>query len=257
MLVPGRLPYFRAEVRVPDAAADAVRVEAVSFSYARTQEDALESVSLRIRPGERVALIGPNGAGKSTLLKLMAGLLPPQRGGHVQIFGAPAIGQWRSAYLAQRSDVDWQFPVTVRDVALQGRMVHAGWLARQTREDAARADAALNLVGLAEVAARPIGDLSGGQQQRAFIARALVQQAQLLLLDEPFAGLDAPAQRALNGVLADLQATGCTIVISTHDLAGLLAGDGSARVVLLRRSVLADGPSAVVLRSDVLAGAYA
>jgi ABC-type Mn2+/Zn2+ transport system ATPase subunit len=152
--------------------------------------------------------------------------------------------------------VDWRFPVTVRDVVLMGRYSHLGWFARPGREDDAAVDAALAQVGLSGLAGRSIGDLSGGQQQRAFLARSLAQHARLLLLDEPFVGLDAPSQRSIMDLIRELQQQGMTVISSTHDLGSVVTGDVADRVILLNRHVVADGTPAEVMQPDVLRQAY-
>jgi ABC-type Mn2+/Zn2+ transport system ATPase subunit len=152
--------------------------------------------------------------------------------------------------------VDWRFPVTVRDVVMMGRYSHLGWFARPGRDDDSAVDAALEQVGLSGLARRSIGDLSGGQQQRAFLARSLAQHARLLLLDEPFAGLDAPSQRSIMDLIRELQQQGMTVISSTHDLGSVVTGDVADRVILLNRNVVADGTPAEVMQPDVLRQAY-
>jgi ABC-type Mn2+/Zn2+ transport system ATPase subunit len=216
---------------------------------------ALDGVSLSIAPGERAAVIGPNGAGKSTLFKVIVGLLPHLTGdvlvhGHSHHAGdCPSIG-----YVPQREAVDWNFPVTVMDVALMGRVKEIGWLRRPGSADREAARAALAQVGLAGLAGRPIADLSGGQQQRAFIARALTQRADVLLLDEPFGGVDVEAQAVVFKVLDELRERGVTVLISTHDLE--MATTRFDRLILLNRRVLADGPAQLALTPEKLAAAY-
>src|SRR5512137_2598724 len=172
-----------------------LELEHVSVSY--NGHAVLHDISFQVPHGTRVAVVGPNGAGKSTLFKALVGLLPV-RHGQIRIHGEP-LGHHQDcvAYVPQRSDVDWRFPVTVRDVVMMGRYSHLGWFARPGCEDDEAVDAALEQVGLSGLARRSIGDLSGGQQQRAFLARSLAQHARLLLLDEPFAGLDTPSQRSI------------------------------------------------------------
>src|SRR5207248_2862189 len=166
----------------------------------------LDDVNLSIARGERVAVVGPNGAGKSTLFKVIVGLMP-HRTGDVRVHGhshhagdCPSIG-----YVPQREAVDWRFPLTVRDVVIMGTIRDVGWLRWPGRQQQAAAQAALEQVGLAQLANRPIADLSGGQQQRVFIARALAQRADVLLLDEPFSGIDVEAYEAIFDVLDELR----------------------------------------------------
>jgi ABC-type Mn2+/Zn2+ transport system ATPase subunit len=215
----------------------------------------LEAVGFTIRPGERVAVVGPNGAGKSTLFKVIVGLMPHRTGdvlvhGHSHHAGdCPSIG-----YVPQREAVDWSFPVSVLDVVLMGRVREIGWLRWPGRRDQEVARQALHQVGLSDLARRPIGALSGGQQQRVFIARALAQRADVLLLDEPFSGADVEAQAALFEILDDLQRRGVTVLLSTHDLQ--TATTRFDRLLLLNRRLLADGPAASVLTAERLAAAY-
>jgi ABC-type Mn2+/Zn2+ transport system ATPase subunit len=215
----------------------------------------LEDISFSIASGQRAAIVGPNGAGKSTLFKVIVGLMPHRTGdvlvhGHSHHAGdCPSIG-----YVPQREAVDWNFPVTARDVALMGRVKELGWLRRPGRADREAARAALAQVGLENLADRPIGDLSGGQQQRVFISRALAQRADVLLLDEPFGGVDAEAQAAIFELLDDLRAQGVTVLISTHDLE--MATTRFDRLLLLNRRLIADGPAESVLTPERLAAAY-
>jgi len=185
--------------------------------------EALDDVSIHVPAGTHVALVGPNGAGKSTLLKAVAGIMP-LHAGTVRLYGLP-IGacHHRVAYLAQRGEIDWHFPVSVRRLVLSGRYVHLGWLRRPGPADRAAADRALEQIGLAELAARQIGELSGGQQQRVLLARALAQEAELLLLDEPLNAVDAVTRDAIGRVLAALKRAGTTVLAATHDLERLAA----------------------------------
>lgn len=239
-----------------ESAVHAVCLDHLTFAYPG-KAPVLDEVHVCIAQGERVALLGPNGAGKSTLLKLIAGLLKAPAP-MVKVFET-AIDTCHphTAYLAQRSEVDWRFPITVRDVVMMGRYAHLGWFARPSRDDLLKVDESLEMVGLTALAQRPIGDLSGGQQQRAFIARALAQNARLLLLDEPFNNLDAPSQRGIIELSKQLQAQGKTIIISTHDLASVMTGDVADTVILLNHHIVAIGPPAEVTHPDVLAKAYA
>ncbi len=215
----------------------------------------LDGVNLTVRAGERVAIVGPNGAGKSTLFKVITGLMP-HRSGDVRVHGhshhagdCPAIG-----YVPQREEVDWRFPLTVRDVVLMGTIREVGWLRWPGRKQHQAAQQALEQVGLAALADRSIGDLSGGQQQRIFIARALAQHADLLLLDEPFSGVDAQALEAIFDILDTLRTRGVTVLLSTHDLE--MASTRFDRLVLLNKRVVAEGPAATVLTAERLAAAY-
>jgi ABC-type Mn2+/Zn2+ transport system ATPase subunit len=202
-----------------------------------------------------VAVVGPNGAGKSTLFKALVGLVP-LAAGQVSLFGQPASQRHPCdvSYVAQRSEIDWRFPVRVEDVVLMGRYPHVGWLRRPATEDRDRVQAALERVGLAELGRRQIGQLSGGQQQRAFLARALAQEARLLLLDEPFSGVDAVAERVIFEILADLQREGRTILVATHDLNTVIAHFSS--VVAINRRVMGYGPTREVFTAETLSQTY-
>jgi ABC-type Mn2+/Zn2+ transport system ATPase subunit len=203
---------------IPIAEAPALEARSISVRHPGSAVLALEGVSLSVTSGTCVALAGPNGAGKSTLLKAAAGLLPVERG-TIAIYGN-RVGacHHRVAYLAQRGEIDWRFPVTVRKLVLTGRYAHLGWLRWPGREDWRAVDSALDRLQLRDLAERQIGELSGGQQQRALLARALTQDADLLLLDEPATAVDATTRTILADVLAGLRAAGKTALIATHEL---------------------------------------
>ncbi len=214
---------------------------------------ALEDITFRLHPGERVAVVGPNGAGKSTLFKAVAGLLTPTRG-QVTVYGGAPDRHLCIGYVPQRSQVDWDFPVTVADVVMMGRLAEIGLLGWPRKRDREAVQQALETVRLADLADRQISELSGGQQQRMFIARALAQQAELMLMDEPLTGLDLPSQEDILHILDDLQARGVTVMVATHDL------DQAARafdkVLLLNRRLYGFGPPAEVLQAERLLAAY-
>jgi manganese/zinc/iron transport system ATP- binding protein len=193
----------------------------LSVRYPFSEALALENVSLRAPAGARVALIGPNGSGKSTLLMAVAGLLKPVSGA-ISVYGN-AVGacHHRVAYLPQRGDVDWRFPVSVGRLVMTGRYVHLGWLRRPREEDYRIVSEVMERLGIAHLAGRQVGELSGGQQQRALLARALVQEADLILLDEPTNAVDAGTRAVISATLADLGQQGKSLVVATHDLAGL------------------------------------
>ncbi len=182
---------------------------------------ALKGVSLCIPVGSRVALVGSNGAGKSTLLKAVAGLLP-RLDGSIRIYGN-AVGacHHRTAYLPQRSQLDWRFPIDLQRLVLTGRYVHLGWLKRAQAKDYAIVERVTAQLGLSDLLYRQIGHLSGGQQQRALLARALAQEADLLLLDEPLNAVDNETRAVIAQVLDDLRAKAKTVVMATHDLGRL------------------------------------
>ena len=208
---------------------------------------ALEDVSFSIEAGERMAIVGPNGSGKSTLFKALAGLVRPVAGS-VQTNGA------KIGYVPQRSEVDWRFPVTVHDVVMMGRIAQIGWLRWQRSGDREVVRRCLEQVGMTAFAGRQIGELSGGQQQRVFIARALAQNASILLMDEPFSGVDAATQEATLALLDDLQAQHVTALISTHDLN--LAASRFEQVLLLNHHVVAYGRVAEVFTPQALGQAF-
>jgi manganese/zinc/iron transport system ATP- binding protein len=178
----------------------------------------LWDVDLAVPEGRLAAIVGPNGAGKSTLLKAALDLVP-LASGYVRVFGRPYREvSGRVAYVPQRESVDWDFPASVADVVLMGRYGQAGWLRRPSREDRRLAREALERVGMAEYADRQINRLSGGQQQRTFLARALAQDADLYVMDEPFAGVDAVTERAIVELLRELRDKGRTVLCIQHDL---------------------------------------
>jgi manganese/zinc/iron transport system ATP- binding protein len=201
------------------------------------------------------AIVGPNGAGKSTLLKAALGLVP-RVAGEVAFFGLPlAEARARVAYMPQRASVDWDFPVRAIDVVLMGMYRRLGPWRRVGRRDMASAMSALDRVGLADLARRQIGALSGGQQQRVFLARALAQGAELYLLDEPFAGVDAATEGAIIAVLKGLRDAGAGVVAVHHDLATVPGWFD--RVLMLNRSTVAEGPVAGTFTPEVIARTYA
>jgi manganese/zinc/iron transport system ATP- binding protein len=224
----------------------------VTVAYGR--RPVLWNVDLSIDEPCLFGIIGPNGAGKSTLLKAALGLVP-LTGGSVRFFGAP-LGQVRGrvGYVPQRETVDWDFPVTVGDVVLMGTFARLGWFRRPGPRERGLARECLERVGLADVAGRQIGKLSGGQQQRVFLARALAQQADIYLLDEPMAGVDAGSQEMIFGVLSALRRAGRLVVVVHHDLRSAAAWFD--RVALVDMRLVAAGPMAEVLTADNLQRTY-
>jgi manganese/iron transport system ATP-binding protein/manganese/zinc/iron transport system ATP- binding protein len=230
----------------------AIEVRHLTVSYGPSP--ALLDVSLSIEPGQLVGVIGPNGSGKSTLIKAILGFVRPDFG-EVRLFGQSAEqAKGRVAYVPQRGSVDWDFPITVREVALMGRYGHVPWWRDLSRDDLALADQALEMVRMREFVDRQIGQLSGGQQQRVFMARALAQGADILLLDEPFAGVDAATERAILDVLRLSKAAGRTLVVVHHDLA--TAAEYFDTLVLVKQRLFAVGPPAKVLQADLLSQVY-
>lgn len=216
---------------------------------------ALDRVDLTVPDGQACGLVGVNGSGKSTLFKAAIGLLRPEAG-TVRLLGGPVRAAREAGlvgYVPQADQVDTDFPVSVRDVVLMGRHPHNGG-GRPRAADHAAVGEALERVGLAELGGRRIGRLSGGQRQRVMLARALAQEARLLLLDEPFTGVDAASQATLLTVLRELVAQGCSLLVSTHDLAVVPSLCDTA--VLLNQRVLVSGPTSEVLTADNLAVAF-
>ncbi len=234
-----------------DKDAPILRAESLSMRY--ESGDALLDVSFSLQEGERIAIVGPNGAGKSTLLKIIAGVQKPTSG-EIRIFGQAPGGHICIAYVPQRNQVDWTFPVTVADVAMMGRVGHLGLFRNPKAHDWEVVDNALNLVKLNQLAKRQIDQLSGGQQQRMFIARALAQEAEIILMDEPMTGLDATSQEDIFGILDELRARNVTALISLHDLK--MASERFDRVMLLNKDLLAIGRAEEALTPEHLISAY-
>jgi len=218
------------------------------------QAPAIEGVQFTVPTGELVGLIGPNGAGKSTLFKAILGLVQPLRG-EVLAFGQP-VAQARGliAYMPQIDEVDWTFPVSVFDVVLMGRYHGLRPFRRWNREDRELAQQALERVNLAEFANRQVGRLSGGQRRRVLMARAIARQARLMLLDEPFAGLDAAAQHDLIEILDSLAREGRAVLVATHDLS--CVSNSCDDAICLNRRVIAAGHPSVVLTEQVLTATF-
>ncbi|MGX0904096.1 manganese/zinc/iron transport system ATP- binding protein [Roseovarius sp. MBR-79] len=227
-------------------------IRGLTVSYA--EKPAVFSVDVSFQAGQMTAIVGPNGAGKSTLLKAALGILRPLSG-QVTAFGAPLDRvRARIAYVPQRASVDWDFPARVIDVVMMGLYRDLGLLGRIRPRHRARALESLARVGMEGFATRQIGQLSGGQQQRVFLARALAQGADLYLLDEPFAGVDAATERAIIGVLKGLRDAGKTVVAVHHDLTTVPAYFD--RAFLLNISAIAEGPVAEVMTEANLRAAY-
>ena len=231
---------------------DAVEIRGLTVAYRETP--VLWNVDLTVPRGTMTAVLGPNGAGKTTLLKSMLGLTIPLAGS-VRFHGAAfGKGGRHIAYVPQRGTVDWDFPTTVLDVVTMGTYGRLGWFRRPGRMEFDDARKALAEVGLADLAARQIGELSGGQQQRTFLARALVQHAELLVLDEPFQGVDAVTETAIVDVLRRQRTAGRTVIAVHHDLS--TTADYFDRVVLLNVRKIADGPTADAFTPANIAAAY-
>ncbi len=228
------------------------RISDISAGYGHTL--AVREVSADVPQGSVVGLIGPNGAGKSTLLKALAGVLP-LRSGSVDLDGVdPRRQPGRIAFVPQREDVNWEFPVTARDVVLMGRYRHAGWLRWPARADRRRSEAALDQLGLGGLGGRHISQFSGGQQQRIFLARALVQEPRVVLLDEPFTGIDLPNREVFHRIIRDLAASGVIVVVATHDLDEVR--QTTDHVLCVNRRMTAFGPTAQTFTPDVLRATF-
>jgi manganese/zinc/iron transport system ATP- binding protein len=236
----------------PDAAEPALAVRDLTVAY--RDEAVLWKVDWTVPRGVLMGVVGPNGAGKTTLLKAVLGLVPTA-GGTVRVFGQPydAVRQ-RVGYVPQRGSVDWDFPTNALDVVLMGLYGRLGWFRRPGRAERAEAREALAQVGMEAFAERQIRQLSGGQQQRVFLARALVQRADLYVMDEPFQGVDATTEHAIVELLQALRARGCTVVVVHHDLATVPAYFDHA--LLLNVRPVACGPVEAVFTDDNVRRTY-
>ena len=227
-------------------------VRDVTVAYHR--KPVLLNVTLDIPHGALVGLVGPNGAGKSTLLKAVVDMVP-RISGQVQIFGQPyPYSRGRLAYVPQRESVDWDFPATALDVVLMGTYGRLGWFRRVGRLEREQALAALAQMEIDHLAKRQISQLSGGQQQRTFLARALVQQADLYLMDEPFAAVDAATEKAIVNLMRGLQQQGKTIIVVHHDLHTV--PEYFDHLVLLNQVLVAAGSMETVFTKDNLQRTY-
>lgn len=214
---------------------------------------ALENITFHLHGGECVAVVGPNGAGKSSLLKLVAGVLRPTEG-EVTVSGSGPRGHVCIGYIPQRSQVDWRFPVSVADVVMMGRIAKLGLFGWPKKRDWDFVRTAIDSVGITDLYSRQIGELSGGQQQRMFIARALAQEAELMLMDEPLSGLDTPSQEGLLALLGGLKQKGVTVLLATHDLEQ--AAQYFDKILLLNHRMVTFGSPAEVLTPGYLLEAY-
>jgi len=227
-------------------------VEGLTVHYRKIL--AIENIGFATSCGNRIALVGPNGAGKSTLLKAIAGLVPRTTGSIT--WRGTAVRKWSRefAYLPQREEIDWTFPITVRGLVEMGRYPHLGLLKRFSPADQTAVQSALDTLGISELHDRQIRELSGGQQQRAFLARAIAQEAHVLLLDEPFTGLDQPASLALADLIRSLSEQGRLVIASHHDLAS--APSLYNQTLLLNHHPLAFGPTEEVLTPENIHRAF-
>jgi len=230
-----------------------VRDLAVTYASGVT---AVHDASFELEPGSICALVGVNGSGKSTIFKAIMGFITPARG-EITLCGLPvaeAIKRNIVAYVPQSEEIDWNFPVLVDDVVMMGRYGHMNFLRMPSRADRYKVDAALERVGMSEFRGRQIGELSGGQKKRVFLARALAQEGRIILLDEPFTGVDVKTETAIISLLRELRAAGHLMLISTHNLGSV--PDFCDQVVLLNRTVLAAGPTSTVFTQSNLERAF-
>ena len=238
--------------KAEDLSKSPLSIRGLTVSYG--QKPAVFSVDMTVEAGKMTAIIGPNGAGKSTMLKAALGIVPPVSG-QVQVFGRSLDEQRaRIAYVPQRASVDWDFPTRVIDVVLMGLYRELGLMGRVRAKHRAAAMDFLARVGMGDFADRQIGQLSGGQQQRVFLARSLAQGADLYLLDEPFAGVDAATEKAIISVLKSLREAGKTVVVVHHDLATV--NDYFDNVFLINTRKVAEGPVAEAFTAETLQNAY-
>ena len=233
-----------------------LEVDGVRFAYA--DEPVLDSVSFSVWPGEFVALAGPNGAGKSTLLRILLGLLQPDAG-TVRLLGHEPDGRpdpWRVGYVPQRGVVPEGLPATVAEVVSAGRLARRGWLRRLTKDDREAVDHAMESVQVTDLASRRLHELSGGQLQRVLIAKGLVTEPDLLVLDEPVAGVDADSQRRFREALVHLvDEHGAGILLVSHEF-GAVAGDLDRVLVLQRGRITFDGPPDELVATGVSLGVH-
>lgn len=228
-------------------------LDIVGLTVSYHDEPVIRDVSVTIQGRQMVAVIGPNGAGKSTLLKAILGLVHPDSGA-ARVFGVPIENaRQRIAYVPQTETVDWDFPITAYEVVLMGRYPELGFFRRVRRFDHEVVKQSLEMVGMTDFARRHIRQLSGGQQQRVFIARALAQRADILLLDEPFVGVDARTEATIFRLMDELKREGKTLIVVIHDIEAVSKFDS---VVMLNRSLIAYGPVASTLTEANLRRTY-
>jgi manganese/iron transport system ATP-binding protein len=244
-----------APAAAPAPATDGLRLDNVAVTY-RNGLTAVRDASFAIPTGSITALVGVNGSGKSTLFKAIMGFVPLARGS-VRILGLPvdqALRRNLVAYVPQAEEVDWTFPVLVEDVVMMGRYGHMGWLRRASTADRDKVDAALARVGLTGLRHRQIGELSGGQKKRVFLARALAQEGRVILLDEPFTGVDVTTEADIIALMRELRAEGRVMLVSTHNLGSV--PEYCDRTVMINRTILAAGPTAEIFNADNLGRAF-
>jgi len=234
---------------------DGIAVDAATVVY-RNGHVGLRDATCTMPAGAITALVGVNGSGKSTLFKAIMGLLP-LAGGDIRILGQTTRAALKAgliAYVPQSEEVDWNFPVLVEDVAMMGRYGRMNTFRIASRADRRQVDAALERVGMTALRRRQIGELSGGQKKRAFLARALAQESRVILLDEPFTGVDVTSEDAIIALLRELRGQGRVVLVSTHNLGSV--PEYCERTVLVKRTVLASGPTADVFTRENLQAAF-
>ena len=248
--------HTAAPTPVPHLPGASVSVRHLSVTYSNGLT-AIRNASFSLDPGTICALVGVNGSGKSTIFKAIMGFVRPSAG-EVRLCGLPvenALARNMVAYVPQSEDIDWNFPVLVETVVMMGRYGHMNLLRIPSRADRYKVDEALERVGMSAYRHRQIGELSGGQKKRVFLARALAQEGRIILLDEPFTGIDVKTEAAIVGMLRELRATGHLMLVSTHNLGSV--PDFCDRVVLLAdRTVYAAGPTAEVFTQSNLEHAF-
>jgi manganese/iron transport system ATP-binding protein len=235
--------------------AEGIAVEGLTVTY-RNGHTALRDASFAVPHGTITALVGVNGAGKSTLFKALMGFVPVAAGS-VRLMGLTvreALKRSLIAYVPQSEEVDWAFPVLVEDVVMMGRYGHMGLLRRPKAADRAAVDAALARVNMTEFRHRQIGELSGGQRKRVFLARALAQEGRVILLDEPFTGVDVTSEEQIVGLLRELRDEGRVMLVSTHNLGSV--PEFCDRTILVKGTILAHGPTAEVFTRANLEAAF-
>ncbi len=229
-----------------------LKVEGLSAAYRKNT--VLNNVTFEVEQGTLTGIVGPNGAGKSTLIKTLL-QLHPHLTGKVEFFGSSIKKEkTRVGYVPQRGSVDWDFPTDALDVVMMGLYGKIGWLKRPTKQHKEKALAALEKVSMVDYAKRQISQLSGGQQQRVFLARALIQEADLYFMDEPLAGVDAATERAIMAILKELREQGKTVLVVHHDLQTV--EDYFDQVLLLNKTVVAHGSTSSVFTPDNITKAY-
>jgi manganese/iron transport system ATP-binding protein len=236
-----------------DRTQPALEVHQLAAGYAGDRR-AIHDINFTVGAGERVAVIGPNGAGKSTLFKAIVGLIPFTMG-HISIYGEDCHSSHNFVgYVPQQGDIDWSFPVSVYDVVMMGRARHIGWLRLARKKDRDIVHTILEQLSLTNVAHRQIGELSGGQKRRVFVARALAQETHVLLMDEPFTGVDKSAEQDIMDTLDILTKNGITMLLATHDMEK--ASTAFNKILLVNQEQLAYGSPSEVMQADILADAF-